>query len=74
MPIPWGILIALFVLGLAYLIKHFLAEVIEEEHVFLMIIGAFLTVYAIAAIAIGSLNPLSLISSPVFADQPTISP
>lgn len=68
MPIPWGIIIALFVLGLAYLIKHFFAEVIENEHAFMIIIGGFLTIYIFAAIAIGSLNPFSLISNPVFAD------
>lgn len=54
---PWALLISTFVLGLAYFIKHFLANVIEEEHDFLMVIGVFLMIYIGAAIAITWLNP-----------------
>ena len=60
MQIPWAIIISLGVLGLAYLIKHFVLEVIEEENIFLTIIAIFFVIYAIAAIAVGSLNPLHL--------------
>jgi hypothetical protein len=62
MPFPWTILISFVVLGLAYLIKHFLSSVIEEEKVFLGIVAVFLVIYIGAAIAIGSLNPIILVN------------
>lgn len=72
MTIPWGVLVAFFVLGLAYLIKSFLAEIIENEHTFLAIIGGFLIVYIFAALIVGSLNPITLVSTQVFADQSSL--
>lgn len=74
MAIPWGIIIAVFVLGLAYLIKDFLANIIEDEHTFLAIIGGFLVIYIFAAAMVGSLNPLTLVSTQVSADQSGLVP
>ena len=57
---PWAVIISLFVVACALVIKHFLAEIIEEEHIFMQIIGVFILVYIGAAVAIGALNsPLS---------------
>ena len=61
MIIPWGIVISLGVLGLAYLIKHFAAEVVEEENSFLGLIILFIIIYIGAAIAVGALNPVQLV-------------
>ncbi len=55
--IPWAVIISLFVLSIAYFIKHFLSHVIEEEKEFLMVIGVFLLIYVGAAVAITFLNP-----------------
>ncbi len=63
MPIPWGVIIALGVLTFAYIIKKFLSEVIEEERVFLIIIGCFFVVYVVAAFAVGSLDPLHFVEA-----------
>lgn len=72
MPIPWGVIISLFVFGLAYLIKTFISEVIEDEHTFIAIIGGFLIVYVFAALAVGSVNPITMISTQVSADQSSL--
>lgn len=65
MTIPWGIIIALLVLGLAYLIKHFGLEIIEDENDFLKLIGIFLLIYVGAAIAVGVFNPKNALSSSI---------
>lgn len=62
MPFPWAILISLVILGLALLIKHFVMEIVEEENVFLGVIGVFLLVYIGAALAIGTLNPVVIVN------------
>lgn len=67
MSIPWGILISLIVVLFAVLIKYIFSEVLEDEHVFLGVIGIFLAIYIAAAVAVGALNPLQLISSAVSA-------
>jgi len=55
--IPWAILISVGVLSIAFLIKHFLAEVIEQRNVFLCVIGIFIAIYIGAALAVSVLNP-----------------
>ncbi|GEM_PF-3375507 len=69
MPIPWGVIIALFVLGLAYLIKHFLERVLEDQKPFTIMVVAFFAIYIIAAVAIGTFNPFKLVSSQAYADE-----
>lgn len=59
MTIPWAVLIALAVLGLAYLVKHVACEIIEEENEFFYIVTIFIVVYVSAALAINALNPTS---------------
>lgn len=54
---PWAVLISVFVVGLAYLIKHFISAVVEEENDFLCVVGVFFVLYIGAAIAVGQLNP-----------------
>lgn len=62
MPFPWAILIALIVLAFAYFIKHVLMHVLEDENSFLMIIGVFFVVYIAASVAVGSLNPVTIVN------------
>ena len=57
MGIPWGVLISLVIVGLAYLIKHFVDQVAEEEHHFWGAVAVFFLIYAIAAIGIAFVNP-----------------
>lgn len=57
MDIPWGIVISFAVIGMAYVIKHLVCAVIEEDNAFFGIIIAFLFIYAAAAVAINYFNP-----------------
>ncbi len=65
---PWAVVIALAILGFAYLIKHFFLEIVEDEHAFLLIIGIFFVSYVAAAIAVNSLNPLQFLPN-AFSDS-----
>lgn len=55
--IPWAVIISLLVLAGAYLIKHVISHIVEEEHVFLRVIAVFLVMYVGAAVAVTWLNP-----------------
>lgn len=52
-----AILISLFVLGLAYLLKYLATEVIEDMNIFLIVTGCFLLIYVTAAITMQFLVP-----------------
>jgi hypothetical protein len=54
--IPWALIIAIFVLIVAYTIKK-IDHVIEEDHPFMMLIGAFFALYIVAALGVYLLNP-----------------
>lgn len=69
MPIPWGIVISLIVLGFAFFIRHVIEVIIEEDEVFFAIIGVFLLVYIGAAIAVGTLNPVELVRDHVIGQE-----
>ncbi len=58
MGFPWAIAIALTILALAYIIKHFVEKTVEEQNPFLMIIGIFLAIYVVAAIGVSYFNPI----------------
>ena len=60
MGIPWALIIALSILAFAYIIKHFVEKTVEEQHPFLVVIGVFFIVYAIAAFGVGYFNPVEL--------------
>lgn len=57
MEFPWGILIALAVLGLALLIKHFVYEVIEDDNHFWGVLFFYLLIYTISAFGITIVTP-----------------
>lgn len=46
----WAVLVALVILGLAYLVRNFLDEIVEVRNTFFIIIGIFLVLYVGAAI------------------------
>ena len=52
-----GIVISLFVLAMAYLLKYLATEVIEDMNIFLIVTGCFLLIYVSAAIALQFLVP-----------------
>ena len=56
-PMVWILVIAALVFGLALLMKHFAAQVVEDEHAFLMVVGGFLAAYALAAGGIIAILP-----------------
>lgn len=60
--------IAAVILAFALLIKHYLAETIEEEKNFQFLIAGFLLAYIVAAVAMSFFNPLDEIQ-PLFAAQ-----
>ncbi|MEK7115882.1 MAG: hypothetical protein AAB879_00625 [Patescibacteria group bacterium] len=67
---PWHLIIAFFVLGMALLIKHLFAEIIEEEHAFVSIVGVFLIIYVAAALTMSMLMPrMSAIPTVVQASE-----
>lgn len=53
----WAVVIALVLLAVAYFIYKVVAEVIEDEHVFLIICGGFLIVLITAAFGLHYLIP-----------------
>lgn len=53
----WIPLIAILTLALALLLKYLVSDVIEEDNVFLGLIGIFLMIYVLAAVAISWMNP-----------------
>jgi len=63
MDIPWGILISLVIVGLAYLIKYFVDQVAEEKHHFWGAIAVFFVMYAVAAIGIAFVNPHNMVQA-----------
>lgn len=69
MPIPWGIVISLIVLGFAFFIRHVIEVIIEEDEVFFAIIGVFFLIYIGAAIAVGALNPVELVRDHVIGHE-----
>ncbi len=73
MPIPWSLLIALGILVLAYVIKHFLADVIEEERHFIGIVVAFMVVYAAAAVGIWAVGNNASAAEPPSSSAPLTS-
>lgn len=73
MEFPWGILIALTVLGLALLIQHFANEVVEEDHHFWGILFVFLVIYVAAAFGIGYVSPRYSALASVEPDAETVS-
>ncbi|GEM_PF-5599788 len=60
---PWAIVVALAVLGLAFLLKYMTSDVVEDQRLFLWLAGIFILLYVLAAWAIGSLNPSILLSN-----------
>ncbi len=60
MGFPWALTIALSVLAFAYIIKVFVEKTVEEQNPFLIVIGVFFIVYAVAAFGVGYLNPVKL--------------
>ncbi|MFH1621037.1 MAG: hypothetical protein ABIB04_03055 [Patescibacteria group bacterium] len=69
MEIPWAVIISFAVVAFAFLIKHLVGEIVEEENTFLGIIVVFMFVYATAALAINYFNPsISIDNSVVSSD------
>ncbi len=66
----WCLIISTVVLAFAYAIKHFFADMVEDEQPFQLLIVVFLITYIIAAVAISFLNPSDAIK-PLFAAQQT---
>lgn len=66
----WVLFIAFIILSFALFVRYFADEVLDEEHHFIPVVVAFLIAYAVAAIAIGLLNPLDLL--PGTGPSPTI--
>jgi len=46
----WAVLVSLVILGLAYLVRKFMDEIVEVRNTFFIIIGIFLVLYVGAAI------------------------
>jgi len=67
---PWCLIISTIILAFALLIKHVLAEKLEEGKTFVWLVVAFLIVYLIGALAMSFLNPLEKIQ-PLFAAPQT---
>ncbi len=68
--IPWALIIAIIVLILAYTIKK-IDHVVEEDHPFMMLIGAFFALYIVAALAVYTLNPRTN-TNEVFAESSVV--
>ncbi len=62
-PFPWAVLIAFGVLALALVVQQFVNTTVEDKHAYLGVIAAFLVIYIVAAVAIGSFTPSAIAGS-----------
>lgn len=67
-PVPWGVIVSLAIVAIAFLIRNFFEEIIEDDHHFKIIIAFFLAIYIAAAFLVGSLNPITIAHTAINRD------
>lgn len=72
MAFPWTIVIALAILLMALVLKLLLSKIIEEENVFLCVVGGFLLIYVAAAVLIGFLVPKRIANQDSFLENGSV--